>query len=127
MENDGDDQIVRVDGEDEEMLAAINAARQSLRQFLLAFFAPKPNQKSFLVKVAFSDQDVTEHVWLADLEFMSTPPTGIVANEPGIQSINYMERVPFSAADITDWMYYEDGCLVGGFTTRVLNASDRSN
>ena len=85
MENDGDDQIVRVDGEDEEMLAAINAARQSLRQFLLAFFAPKPNQKSFLVKVAFSDQDVTEHVWLADLEFMSTPPTGIVANEPGIQ------------------------------------------
>jgi hypothetical protein len=43
MENDGADKIVRVDGDDEEMLSAINTARQSLRQFLDPFFALKSN------------------------------------------------------------------------------------
>jgi uncharacterized protein YegJ (DUF2314 family) len=125
MEDDGPDEIVAVGGGNEEMLSAINTARQSLRQFLDAFFAPKANQKSFLLKVAFDDQDKTEHIWLADLDLMSSPPTGVVANEPGIRSLSFMQRVPFEAAMITDWMYYEDDCLVGGFTTRVLQPSAR--
>lgn len=109
------------------MLAAINAARQSLKQFLEAFFAPKPNQKSFLLKVAFHYQDETEHIWLADLDLASTPETGVVANEPKIPTLEYMQRVPFRAADITDWMYYEDESLVGGFTIKALRASARPN
>lgn len=127
MEHDGGHRIVTVDGGDEEMLRAINAARQSLKQFLETFFAPKLNQRSFLLKVAFHDQDRTEHIWLADLDLMSTPPTGVVANEPIISTISYMERVPFTAGEITDWMYYEDERLVGGFTTKVLKASARPN
>jgi uncharacterized protein YegJ (DUF2314 family) len=102
------------------MLSAINTARSLLRQFFEAFYAPKPNQKSFLLKVAFHDQDQIEHIWLADLDLMSTPPTGVIANEPKIPTVSFMQRVPFEAAEITDWMYYEDECLVGGFTTRVL-------
>jgi len=53
MENQGRDEVVSVDGQDEQLLSAINAARQSLRQFLDAFFSPKPNQRNFLLKVAF--------------------------------------------------------------------------
>jgi uncharacterized protein YegJ (DUF2314 family) len=75
MENDGADKIVRVDGDDEEMLSAINTARQSLRQFLDAFFALKSDQRNFLLKVAFDDQGKTEHIWMADLDLMSSPPT----------------------------------------------------
>lgn len=125
MEDDGPDEIVAIDGGNEEMLSAINMARQSLRQFLDAFFAPKANQRSFLLKVAFDDHGQTEHIWLADLDLMSSPPTGVVANEPGIRSLSFMQRMPFEAALITDWMYYEDDCLVGGFTTRVLRPSAR--
>jgi uncharacterized protein YegJ (DUF2314 family) len=119
--------IVEVDGGDEEMLEAINSARQSLKRFLEAFFAPKANQRSFLLKVAFEDQGETEHIWLADLDLNSSPPTGVVANEPRIRSLAFMQRVPFEFKLITDWMYYEDDCLVGGFTTRVLRRSARPN
>lgn len=120
MEQDAPDEIVAVNGEDEEMLVAINKARHSVRQFLEAFFAPKPNQRHFLLKVAFADKDQTEHIWLADLNLSSTPPTGVVANEPRIRSVEYKQRVSFEFKLITDWMFYEDDCLVGGFTTRVL-------
>jgi uncharacterized protein YegJ (DUF2314 family) len=122
-----DHQIVSVAGDDEEMLSAINGARKSVRQFLEAYFAPKPNQRSFLLKVAFEDQGETEHIWLADLDLHSSPPTGVVANEPRIRSLSFMQRVPFDSKLITDWMYYEDDCLVGGFTTRILRRSARPN
>jgi uncharacterized protein YegJ (DUF2314 family) len=94
---------------------------------LRRFFAPKSNQKSFLLKVAFHDQDQTEHIWLADLDLMSSPPTGVVATEPNISTVEYMQRVLFVAGEITDWMYYEDERLVGGFTTTALWASARPN
>jgi uncharacterized protein YegJ (DUF2314 family) len=127
MESDTPDKIVSVPSDDERMLAAINEAHQSLKQFLEAFFAPKQNQESFLLNVAFEDHDQREHIWLADLDLMSTPPTGVVANEPGIRTLRFMERVPFDASQISDWMYYEDKCLVGGFTTRVLRPESRTN
>lgn len=109
----------------EEMLSAISKARQSVRQFLEAYFAPKTNQRSFLLKVSFEDQEQTEHIWLADLDLHSSPPTGVVANEPRNRCLSFMQRVPFDFKLITDWMYYEDDCLVGGFTTRVLKRSAR--
>lgn len=127
MEADAPDEIVSVDGGDEEMLSAINKARQSVRQFLEAYFAPKPNQRSFLLKVNFEDQGQAEHIWLADLDLHSSPPTGVVANEPVNRGLRFMQRVTFDFKFITDWMYYEDDCLVGGFTTRVLQRSARPN
>jgi len=127
MEDDGPDEIAVVYGGDEEMLSAINNARQSVKQFLEAFFSPKANQRSFLLKVGFEDEGQTEHIWLADLDLTSSPPTGVVANETRTQRLSYMQRVPFDFKLITDWMYYEDNCLVGGFTTRVLQRSARPN
>ncbi|MGI4829894.1 MAG: hypothetical protein ACRYFU_17115 [Janthinobacterium lividum] len=40
-------------------------------------------------------------------------------------SLSYMQRTAFDPQLVTDWMYYENGCLVGGFTTKALNASAR--
>ena len=56
MEIDGPDEVVAIGGEDEEMLSAINSARQSVKQFLKAFFSPKGNQRNFLLKVGFEDR-----------------------------------------------------------------------
>lgn len=127
MGREGEEKIARMSKEDRQMFAAIDAARKSLPQFFEAFAAPKPNQKHFLLKAAFIDQDAIEHIWLSDLDLKSTPPTGVVANEPSIQSVVYKQRVPFEASEITDWMFYEDGCLVGGYTTRVMQAWSRAN
>lgn len=44
MENDGS-KIAEVDGGNKEMLSAINSARQSIKHFLEAFFAPNGSQR----------------------------------------------------------------------------------
>ena len=102
------------------MEAAIAAAKQSIGQFLKAFVRPAKNQKSFLVKAAFIEGQQQEHIWLADLDFKSKPPRGVVGNEPALPGIKFMQVVEFHPSQITDWMYIEDGYLVGGYTTRVI-------
>jgi uncharacterized protein YegJ (DUF2314 family) len=124
MKQSDRDNIISVDGEDAEMLAAISQAKESIESFLQAFFNPKPNQESFLLKVAFEHQTGREHIWLADLDLNSTPPTGVVANETEIKGLEFMSRTEFSMGNITDWMYLEDGFLMGGFTTRLLQARE---
>jgi uncharacterized protein YegJ (DUF2314 family) len=115
-----EDQIVQVAGTNQEMEDAVDQARSSIGEFFAAFENPQPNQTSFLIKARFVDGETSEHIWLADLDFNSRPATGIVSNEPGISSLTYLERVPFLPDQVSDWMYLQDGRLVGGFTTRVL-------
>jgi uncharacterized protein YegJ (DUF2314 family) len=127
MRQDGADKIVPVPTGDPEMLHAIDQARRSVESFIQAFLNPKPNQKNFLLKVVFEYQDKNEHIWLADLDLTTSPPTGVVANESQIPGLIYMNRIDFSVNDITDWMYLEDGFLVGAFTTRLLQTRERKN
>jgi uncharacterized protein YegJ (DUF2314 family) len=118
------DPTVSVGNEDSEMNAAIAEARATLNQFLDAFENPGPNQRHFLLKARFEDETTVEHIWLADLDLSKAPATGTVANESGIQGIQFMQRVAFSSDQITDWMFEEDGHWHGGFTTRLLKLSD---
>jgi len=115
-----EDQIVQVAGDNDEMLDAVNDARESIGEFFKAFENPLPNQTDFHIKACFEDGTDAEHIWLSDIDFTTRPATGVVSNEPEIRSVSYMERVPFLPDQISDWMYREDGRLVGGFTTKVL-------
>lgn len=102
------------------MEAAIRKAKDTIRQFFEAFFEPNERQKSFLVKVVFDEGDQREHIWLADLDFSGEKPSGVIANEPNLPSLKFMQRVEFEPSYISDWMYIEDGYLVGGYTIRVI-------
>lgn len=115
-----DDRVVQVSEEDEQMEAAVMAAKASFRQFIEAFAAPRPGQTMFLVKVVFDEGDAREHIWLADLDLSTAGPSGVVANEPNLPGLRFMQRVKFDPMYISDWMYVQDGVLVGGFTTRAL-------
>jgi len=112
--------VVTVATENEEMEDAIYQARATINTFFTAFKNPQPNQTSFLIKARFEDGECAEHIWLADLDFRQHPATGVVANDPGIKTLSYMERVPFLPDQISDWMYMQDGQLVGGYTTKLL-------
>lgn len=114
------DLTMDVRSEDSEMNGAIAQARATLNQFLDAFESPQPNQQHFLVKARFQEGASAEHIWLADLDFSTYPATGTVANEPDLTWLKYLERASFTPDQVTDWMYEEDGRLVGGFTTRLL-------
>jgi len=102
------------------MDAAIREAKMSFKTFLAAFFHPTDRQKSFLVKVVFDAGEQREHIWLADLDFQGEKPSGVIANEPNLPNLKFMQRVEFEPSYISDWMYIEDGYLVGGYTTKVI-------
>ena len=112
--------VTSVKSEDPEMLAAIQEARSSIKVFLDAFVSPKPNQSAFLVKIAFVKGEDVEHIWLADLNLSGPKPTGVIADSPIRKDLKFKQRVEIDFLYLSDWMYVEDGKLVGGFTTRLL-------
>ncbi len=106
--------------DDAQMKAAIDQARSTIKQFFDAYSKPTTEQKAFLVKVVFHECDESEHIWLADLDFSGELPSGVVANNPDLSSLRFMQKIKFEPSNISDWMYVEGGRLVGGFTTRVI-------
>lgn len=116
------DTIVQFDPENSRMRFAIDEARGTLRTFFDAYVNPKPNQTAFLLKVLFEVEGASEHIWLADIDASLSSLEGTVANESNLPGLNFMERVTFVPSQITDWMYIEDGFLVGGYTTQVIRA-----
>jgi uncharacterized protein YegJ (DUF2314 family) len=114
------DKTVPFESEDAEMAAAIRAAKDSFAEFLAALRQPRAGQVSFLVKAAFVEGEHVEHIWLADLELLPNRLRGVVANEPSIESLKFKQQVEIDPSQLSDWMYIENGCLVGGFTTRLI-------
>jgi len=101
--------LISFGDQDAKMNAAIDRAKRSLTVFFENFVAPKNNQKSFLLKVAFESDDDVEHIWIADLDASVMPLEGTVANEPSMPGIKFMQRITFQPNQITDWMFVEDG------------------
>lgn len=114
------EKTVPFSSEDAEMEAAIAEAKANFGQFIHAFCHPTQQQNSFLVKVVFDEGEEREHIWLADLNFEGNKPSGVIANEPNLPGLKFMQRVEFEPSYISDWMYIENGYLVGGCTTRVI-------
>ena len=104
------------DAEDPGMGAAIAQARSSLKDFFDRFTSPRPNQDYFLLKVAFEEGAEVEHIWVGEIDGSVFPLAGTIGNAPRLPSLKFMQRVRFHPSRITDWMYIEDGYLVGGFT-----------
>ena len=103
-----------------EIAQAILEAKQTIEQFLSAFRDPNPGQTGFHVKVRFEVEETVEHIWLADLDLDSKPPSGAIANDGRIPGFDFGKRVTFQKAWVTDWTYTENGEMIGGYTTKVL-------
>jgi uncharacterized protein YegJ (DUF2314 family) len=114
------DTVISIPANDRGMAAAIAKARQSFRQFIDTFSHPKPGQNAFLVKMAFDSPSGTEHLWLADLDLSAAKPTGVIADVPTRPDLQFKQRVEIDFTRLSDWMYVEDGKLVGGYTIRLL-------
>jgi uncharacterized protein YegJ (DUF2314 family) len=117
------DSVVSVTATDDEMNEAIACAQASLDQFFENLANPEAGQQSFLLKVRFEINGEIEHIWLADLTVSGLEMSGTVANEPRSVDLKFMQAVSFAPAQITDWMYLENGFLVGGFTTKAIRST----
>jgi len=127
VNHQGADPVVGVTPTDDEMNEAISSARASLDQFFENFNDPKASQESFLLKIRFEINGKVEHIWLADLNVSALQMSGTVANEPRMRELKFMQEINFTPVQITDWMYLEDGFLVGGFTTKAIRSKLRAN
>lgn len=113
--------VVQVEKSDREMSAAIAQAQQTSGDFIKVLKSPKSNQSGFSVKYPFTDGPTVEHMWVNDLSFDGHSFAGVLNNYPNdLSNFFYGQKVTVSQSGISDWMYVEDGRLIGGFTLRVL-------
>jgi uncharacterized protein YegJ (DUF2314 family) len=119
-----EDKVTMVADDDPRMTAAIEKARATVGTFTSALRSPKARQTAFSVKMAFTDPKGTEHMWLSQVSFDGQKFRGTVNNDPMIVSnVRNGQRAAVEPAKISDWMYVDNGKLVGGYTLRVLRDS----
>jgi uncharacterized protein YegJ (DUF2314 family) len=107
---------------DPEMKQAENTARKTVGQFIAAMKSPKPNQTDFSIKAEFKDGETKEFMWLNELHFDGVKFTGKLNNVPeAVKNLKLGDEVSVPKDQIADWMYAEDGDMVGGYSIRVLD------
>ena len=118
------DKTIVYRADDPEMAAAVEKARQTLSDFWRMFAAPESDVGQFALKVAVGDPgvNITEHFWLGSLKTLDDGRIeGTINNVPNhVKSVKHGQRYAFKTDDITDWMFYRRGKIVGGHTIRPL-------
>lgn len=109
-------------GEDDTaMNSAMEKSRESVDTFIGALQSPKAGQSGFAIKKRFSDGKHTEHIWLLPVTYDGKRFQGVVNNIPvDITGVAIGQSVFVEPNQISDWMYLENGKLMGGYTIRVL-------
>ena len=109
--------------DDPDIRAATEKARATVGDFLAPLQKPAPGQRQFMVRKAFPAKDAKQQIlWVTDLTFDGTLLHGRVDDntaQPG-SDLPKDGRVSFPPAEISDWMFNEDGKAVGGYMLRVL-------
>jgi uncharacterized protein YegJ (DUF2314 family) len=115
------DKFTQVADDDPRMNTAIDKARSTVDAFIAALNSPKSGQSQFSIKMAFTDGDHTEHMWLTPVRYDGKTFRGTLSNEPRtVRTVMMGQGATVSASEISDWMYLENGKLVGAYTLRVL-------
>jgi uncharacterized protein YegJ (DUF2314 family) len=118
------DKVIIVEPDDPRMNAAIEKARATVKTFIAALQSPKPGQSGFAIKVDFTDNEEKEYMWLQPVTFDGSNFTGVVDNVPQlVKSVKRGQKVTVAPHQISDWMYIDNGRLIGGETLRVIRDS----
>jgi uncharacterized protein YegJ (DUF2314 family) len=116
-----EDRVTSVSDDDPRMNAAIAKARETVDTFIAALQSPRTGQSEFTVKMAFTDGEHTEHMWLSPVSYDGKIFHGTVQNDPAnVANVKLGQAASIEPSKISDWMYVENGKLVGGYTVRAL-------
>ena len=107
------------DAKSDPMSAAIQMARATIGDFFRAHRVRRARQTDFRIQAIFYEDRRREQIWLSHLDFNTKPATGIVSTRTRLKTIPYGKRLPFRPDQMSDWMYLDNGRLVGGFTTNI--------
>ena len=99
---------------------AVIEARKTVGEFITALKHPAPGQQDFEVKKPFIQGNEVEHIWLSDVRFVGNRFEGQVDNKPEkIRGLKLGQLVSVNPNEISDWLYVDNGKLVGGYTVRA--------
>jgi uncharacterized protein YegJ (DUF2314 family) len=102
---------------DEMFKPAVAKARLTVNQFIAALKKPKPGQKEFAFKMTLGGK---EGVWLNNVAVKNGMIAGKMTQDsrtsPSIKRGSTQQVKP---TQISDWMFIENGKLVGGYTIRL--------
>ena len=103
------------------MTLAVDRARASATVFVERLMNPEPTDEGFSVKKMISDGEQVEFLWLTDVSYSGGQFTGIVNEDPQVvRNVAFGQKMSVAETEIIDWMYLDNGTLIGNFTLRVL-------
>lgn len=119
-----DDRVVNVAQDDARMNAAMDKARSTVNTFIAALKSPRSTQTAFSVKMRFNEGKKVEYMWLVPVTYDGKSFHGQVNNTPEkVTNVKLGQEVSLAPSEIADWMYVDNGTLVGGYTTRAVRDS----
>jgi len=121
-------EIIPVDGDDPQMVDAMQQARGTFAEFRGEVEADWrrliPVIQSSMVKAYFADPedpDHGEHLWVQYEGFTNEMIHGTLMSQPGhVKSVTQGDAVSFPLARLSDWLYVEDNTAHGAFTVLLL-------
>lgn len=123
QEKDGD-KAYTVEAENDEMNKASEEARRTYDQFVseLKQTAADTSKFGFAVKMKFEyGEEGGEHMWLNQLFFRDDKMLGVLDNEPfNATQVKIGDTVEIKRNAVSDWIYFSNDTLKGGYTVRVL-------
>lgn len=118
---------------DPEMAAAAAKAQSTLDSFLATFDNQPAGTEHYSVKIGIVDHgdgfaltglrsvNNVEYFWLGAMKRTKDGFRGTIANQPGIvRNIREGQEIAFTKDDIFDWMYIENGKMIGNATACPL-------
>jgi uncharacterized protein YegJ (DUF2314 family) len=121
LEKSKRDEIARVRDDDADMVAAFQKARATLKEFLALVREPRSSITTYAVKIGIPDRGEREYFWISRFSQQGGLLIGRIDNTPRLVSnVREGERISFKENDVVDWLYRENGNMVGNFTACAL-------
>lgn len=120
------DSTVFFANQDENMVDASMKARHTLRYFWREIYWDRRRIISGvdigMVKAAFQEGVIVEHMWVSDIYFDGYVVNGFLANQPNeLTNINRGDPVEIKLHEtLTDWLLYSCGVVYGGFSIHEM-------
>jgi uncharacterized protein YegJ (DUF2314 family) len=117
--------VITIGAEDKEMLNAIKTAKKTFSEFEKAMKSGNPNFKNFTLKKPYKSDKGDEYLWIKSVMFYAKKNryVGIIADAPlYTNEVKYDEIVEIDEDEISDWMYFENNVVRGGYTLRLLRS-----
>ncbi len=121
VRREGEPDYMHITEDHEAMNRAVETAQKTVGKFIAVLRSPKGLQSRFAVKKPFVEGDKVEHIWLTEVSYDGRLFHGKVDNEPvDIKGTRLGEEVTVAPNEISDWMYVQDGKLIGGYTISAM-------